>query len=44
MFALEHHHKYLTSEIESWIVFEKDIRVDMINQYMEYIKQQEKQG
>jgi len=39
MFALEHHHKYLTSEIENWIVFEKDIKVDMIKQYMENQKQ-----
>lgn len=30
MFALEYRHKYTTSEIENWIVFEKDIRVDMI--------------
>lgn len=41
MFALEHHHKYLTSEIENWIVFEKDIKVDMIRQYMEHQKQVE---
>lgn len=38
MFALEHHHKYLTSEIENWFVFEKDIKVDMIQQFMEHQK------
>jgi hypothetical protein len=41
MFALEFHHKYQTSEIENWIVFERDIKVDMLQQYLEYKKQQE---
>lgn len=39
MFALEYHHKYLTSEVENWIVFERDIKVDMLTQYLEYKKQ-----
>ena len=39
MFALEFHHKYPTSEIESWIIFEKDIKVDMLQQYLEHKKQ-----
>jgi hypothetical protein len=41
MFALEKHHNYLTSEVENWIVFERDIKVDMLQQYMEYKRQQE---
>jgi hypothetical protein len=39
--ALEQHHKYQTSEIENWIVYERDIKVDMITQYMEHLKQQD---
>jgi hypothetical protein len=42
MFSLEFHHKYATSEIENWIVFERDIKFDMIHQFLEYRKQQEK--
>lgn len=38
MFTLEHEHKYLTSEIDNWIVFEKDVRVDMLIQKMEQKK------
>lgn len=41
MFALEFHHKYLTSEVEDWIVFERDIKIDMLQQYLEYKRQQE---
>jgi hypothetical protein len=41
MFALEHHHKYQTSEIENWIIFEKDIKIDMLHQFLEHKKQLE---
>jgi hypothetical protein len=41
MFALEQHHKYQTSEIENWIIFEKDIKVDMLHQFLEHKKQLE---
>lgn len=34
-FALIQHHKYSTSEIESWLPFERDIYVDMLNAYIE---------
>jgi hypothetical protein len=39
MFALEYIHKYLTSEIENWIVFERDIRLDMLAQHLDNKKQ-----
>ena len=41
MFALEFHYKYLTSEIENWIIFERDIKLDMIYDYLQQKKEAE---
>jgi hypothetical protein len=38
--ALEFHHKYRTEDVEDWIVFERDIKVQFIHQFLEYKKQQ----
>lgn len=42
-FALAQHHKYSISDIESWLPFERDLYVDMLNDYIDK-KNREAQG
>lgn len=41
-FALVQHHKYSTQDIENWYPFERDIYVDMLNDYIEKKNQEAK--
>lgn len=43
-FALRNHHKWSIREVEEMIVYERDIEVDMLIQFLEYKKQLEKDG
>jgi len=40
---LAQHHKYAISEIESWIVFERDIYVEMLVGYLREQEERQKQ-
>jgi hypothetical protein len=42
VFALAQHYKYQISEIENLIPYERDIYLDMLLQFIEDSKQQEK--
>jgi hypothetical protein len=36
------HYKYSTRDIESWLPFERDIYIDMLNDYIEQKNQEAK--
>ena len=38
MFAMAQHHKYQISELENLMIFERDIYVDMLIDYLESLK------
>jgi len=42
-FALMQHHKYSLSEIENMMPFERQVYVSLLQQYMEQLKQEQKQ-
>ena len=42
-FALMQHHKYNLSEIENMMPFERQVYISLLQQYMEQLKQEQKQ-
>lgn len=44
VFALAQHHKYQISEIENLIPYERDIYIDLLLEYIEEVKEKQKQN
>jgi hypothetical protein len=44
VFALAQHHKWQPSEIEGLIPFERDIYVKMLTEYLEELKEKQRQA
>jgi hypothetical protein len=42
-FSLAQHHKYSITEIENWIVFERDLYVEMLVGYLKETEERQRQ-